>query len=334
MPEAVSLHERPEAAQKGTWRDYLRIARLDHSTKHVFIVPGIVLAYALRHPNVELSVLSIVAGFLSAILIAGGNYIINEWLDREFDAFHPLKSQRTAVQRSLSPALVLAEYAAVVILGLVIAYQIGPLYFATSVLFVLAGITYNVKPIRFKDRAYVDVISESINNPIRLVLGWTMIDPTTVPPASLLLCYWMGGAFLMAAKRLSEYRDLSKDVGTETLHRYRRSFQSYNTESLIVSCFLYAILSAFFIAIFLIKYRIEYVLAFPFIGGMFALYLWLSLRPSSIAQRPERLFRSRRLMTATLATVLVLLFTTFVDLPALHFLAAPDFIRVPFLESV
>ena len=36
-----------------------------------------------------------------------------------------------------------------------------------------------------------------------------MIDPTTLPPASLLLAYWFGGAFLMAAKRLAEYKEIS-----------------------------------------------------------------------------------------------------------------------------
>src|SRR3546814_17526823 len=82
-----------------------------------------------------------------------------------------------------------------------------------------------------------------------------MVDPTTLPPSSWLLAYWTGGAFLMGAKRLSEYRDISTEAGMQMLHRYRRSFSAYTAESLTVCCLLYAILSAFFIAIFLIKYR-------------------------------------------------------------------------------
>ena len=97
MVEAVGSQEYAATGSRATWRDYARIARFDHSTKHVFIVPGIVLAYALHQSIVEHPILSILAGFCSAILIAGANYVVNEWLDREFDAFHPLKSQRTAV---------------------------------------------------------------------------------------------------------------------------------------------------------------------------------------------------------------------------------------------
>ena len=81
------------------------------------------------------------------------------------------------------------------------------MYFIATV-FVLQGILYNVAPLRTKDVPFLDVISESINNPLRLIIGWVMIDPTTLPPGSLILMYWSGGAFLMAAKRLSEFREI------------------------------------------------------------------------------------------------------------------------------
>src|SRR3546814_981030 len=46
--------ERPTPLLRGGWRDYLAIARFDHTTKHVFIIPGIILAYALR-PSLQRS---------------------------------------------------------------------------------------------------------------------------------------------------------------------------------------------------------------------------------------------------------------------------------------
>lgn len=310
------------------WSHYLKMARLDHMTKHVFILPGLVLAYVLRTPPLQDAWWAILLGFASAVLIASSNYIINEWLDREFDAFHPDKSSRPAVNMSMSASRVYITYALASVVGLALAYAVNPVFFGISILFWVSGVVYNVKPLRSKDKAYLDVLSESLNNPIRMMLGWAMIDASTIAPSSLLLAYWMGGAFLMGAKRLSEYREIAAGPGVAVLHRYRRSFQHYTEEKLLISCFVYAMFSTFLMGVFLVKYRIEYVLAFPFIILLFAHYLSLSMRSGSVAQKPEKLFREKRLMLISALTVLALAVLSFVEVPALSSFTVPYFVPV------
>jgi 4-hydroxybenzoate polyprenyltransferase len=316
-----------------TLRDYIRIARFEHMTKHVFIVPGIVLAFLLRAdflPAVGPSMLqSVLIGFLAAIFVASANYVINEWLDREFDRFHPEKSQRAAVQREMSGSIVTIEYLVLLVLGLGLAWMVNPVFFGAAVLLALSGVTYNIQPFRTKDRIYLDVLSESINNPLRLLLGWAMVDGGSLPPISLFLAFWFGGAFLMNSKRLAEYRDIVVSDGIEVLARYRRSFAAYTETRLSVANLVYALACAFFMAIFLIKYRIEYVLVFPCIVVLFAVYYALALTPDSVARKPEKLYKAKNLIVSVVITTVVFIMATFIDIPQIETLASQQFIELP-----
>ena len=160
------------------------------------------------------------------------------------------------------------------------------------------------------------------------MIGWAMIDAMTLPPSSIILSYWMGGAFLMAAKRLSEYREIVASHGKTLLTQYRTSFGGYSEVSLTASCLLYAVLSSFFLAVFLLKYRIEYLLLTPLIAALFAFYLVLSMQAGSSAQNPEKLLKERGLMLLVGLLAVAFLVLTFVNVPSLDYFAGQRFIEL------
>jgi 4-hydroxybenzoate polyprenyltransferase len=285
-----------------------------------------ILAYLLRGIYTTSLVGSIIFGLIAAICIASANYVINEWFDREFDKFHPVKSQRAAVKTQLSGIIIFLEWTGLVAVGLACAFAASKIMLLVACIFALQGIIYNVPPIRAKDKAYLDVISESINNPVRLMIGWAMVDPTTLPPSSIILTYWAGGAFLMAAKRLSEFREITASHGRGVLERYRASFAAYSEISLTVSCFVYALVTSFFLAIFLIKYRVEYLLTMPVLIALFGHYLALSMKPASTAQSPEKLFKESALIALVGLLAAAFLFATYVDIPGLEIFTGQRYI--------
>jgi len=303
---------------------YLRIARIDHWVKNAFMLPGTALALLFVHPPVEVLLRQSLLGLLSLCLCSSANYTINEFLDGEFDRFHPVKKQRPAAQGLLDARLVALQYAALAGLALAVAASVGRSFTFTCLALLMMGVLYNARPFRTKDWQYLDVLSEAVNNPLRLLLGWFAIVRDVLPPSSILLAYWMGGAFLMAVKRYTELRGIADRAAAG---RYRRSFLYYTEDTLLLSSFFYAICSSFFLAVFLIKYRIEFLLTFPLFSLMFTWYLAIGLKPNSAAQAPERLFTEGRFLgfVGLLCVTVAVLF--YLDIPLLHILVEPISVR-------
>jgi 4-hydroxybenzoate polyprenyltransferase len=181
------------------------------------------------------------------------------------------------------------------------------------------GCIYNIPPVRSKDRAYVDVLTEAINNPLRMVAGWAMVETQDVIPGSLLLSYWMIGCYFMAIKRYAELREIGSGIAAA----YRRSFAVYTETKLLTSIMFYAAAAMLFFGVFVMRYRLELILSFPFVALVMAAYLGIGLEPHSAAQRPERLYRSGKLLGAVCLCTIVMFACLAVDMPWLDGLLAP-----------
>jgi decaprenyl-phosphate phosphoribosyltransferase len=323
-PLSAMLQMDANSAGSPRLQNYIGIARPDHWIKNIFMLPGVAAAFAVVQPELGPLAWRFVVGLVSLCLVASANYTINEYLDSEFDRFHPVKRLRAGAQGLLDARLVAIQYAALVAIGLLTAWAVNIPFLLTSVALLAMGLIYNVAPIRTKDKAYLDTLSESINNPIRFLLGWFIVAPAYLPPGSALLAYWMGGAFLMGVKRYSEYRGIA-DPSRAAL--YRRSFGHYTERSLLLSSFFYALCSAFFIAVFLIKYRIEFLLMAPLFGLLFTWYLAIGIRKDSAAQAPEKLYQEVSFLGFAVFTFVFSVLMFFIDIPFLHGLMEPHVIQ-------
>jgi 4-hydroxybenzoate polyprenyltransferase len=272
---------------------------------------GVVLAFFYRP---ELfgwhSLWSLTLAVAATCLIASSNYVLNELLDGPRDRLHPKKRFRPVPSGKIRPNWAYVEWLALAAAGMALAVLVNK-YFALSAFSLwLLGISYNVPPVRTKEWPYIDVLSESANNAVRLLLGWFPLIADRVPPISLVISYWMVGAFFMATKRYAEYRHIGN---ASVAASYRRSFAYYNEERLLVSMLFYATTCALFAGVFMVRYHLELLLFAPVAAGMFAYYLHIGMLPDSPVQNPEKLYKQKGFFAyMCLCTVLfvVLMFTS------------------------
>ncbi|HEV2645561.1 MAG TPA: UbiA prenyltransferase family protein [Acidobacteriaceae bacterium] len=297
-------------------RAHVSIARLDHSIKNLFVLPGVIVPLSVDPGlmNAHL-VVTLAWAFVSITLVACSNYVINEVLDAPFDRLHPTKKNRPAALGLVNIPLAYVQWIVMMLVGVGIGWTISKPFAVTALVLWLMGCAYNIKPLRTKDVPYLDVLTESVNNPLRMLLGWYAVAAFLVPPMSLLVCYWMIGCYFMALKRFSELKEIG-DRGVAG--SYRASFKRYTPDSLLVSVVFYASTAMMFFGAFAIRYRIELLLGFPLVAMVMAIYFKLAFKTNSAVQNPEKLYREHHLMVWFSATVAVMVLLLFVRLPWLE----------------
>jgi len=280
------------------WKPYIQIARPDHWFKNIFVLPGVVLVVFFDRSFLQWPLLlNLLTGLACACLVASSNYVLNEILDAPKDRFHPEKRSRPIPSGQVKLPLAWLEWILLAVAGLGLSFYLNWQFGVAATLLWLAGCAYNIPPVRTKDLAYADVLSESFNNPLRMAMGWYCTGITEVPPLSILLAYWMFGAFLMATKRFAEYRMIDDP---ELAGKYRKSFVYYNEERLVESIFFYGALFGMFSGVFIARYHVELVLATPLVAFLMAYYLHLGFKPNSVVQKPEYLYREKKLVVLSL----------------------------------
>jgi len=289
---------------------YLRALRLERWPRSLAIFIGTaVFVFLHRDEAAAFSALEIAWRLAAAFLLTWGistaNYVLNEIVDRPFDVHHPTKRLRPLVSGEIRqrPFALIGVGLAAACLG-----ASGLLFDRTLFLGLLAllvaGVIYNVRPIRAKDIPFFDSISESVNNPIRFMIGWSALAVTgELPPLSVLVCWWAFGNFLMIAKRLSEFRFLKDKAG-----EYRASHRKYTRTSLVAGMTASAVICLLAFLYFARDFRLQsfYAIA-PFLLFFFGLIFRKTLREAEVMEEPEKLFV--RPKYALYAIFLVALFT-------------------------
>ena len=119
----------------GRLRAHLAIARLDHSIKNLFVLPGIIVPLSI-YPKLlnRRLVETLLWAFVAITLVACSNYVLNEVLDAPFDRLHPTKKNRPTAIGLVNIPLAYAQWILMMVAGVAIGWRISWQFAATGAL--------------------------------------------------------------------------------------------------------------------------------------------------------------------------------------------------------
>jgi decaprenyl-phosphate phosphoribosyltransferase len=291
-------------------KNVIQILRFPYQIKNIFVIFGIFIAYFQdfssygggSYTNIE-TFFKISIGLLVIILSSSANYVLNEWLDRESDSYHPTKKFRPCVTGEICLRDVIIVYSFLVASSILLSvFLLNLLNLVLIIIFLIFGLVYNVYPIRAKDVFIFDSLVEAANNPVRFLFGVYLIGSSENFFSISLYSYFFG-LIIMSLKRYSEINTL-RDV--KNIENYRRSLRPDLQNKLKIALFVYYFL--FFSIVFILSTDSIFINPIYFIGAnlVFTIgQLFNAQTLNSPLERPEIMFKDP--MTIALTAIFLLL---------------------------
>lgn len=288
--------------------EYFKLLRVNHWFKNVMVFFGWLIAVLfLSQSNVLATLIMAVVAFFLSSLVSSANYVVNQITDTKHDKKHPDKRNRPLPSGKISIESAFLLGVGVFLIAFFVSLYFFNDYFTLSIVILwIAGLLYNVRPIRAKDRPIIDVLVESSNNPIRFLVGWFTVTQNIFPPVSILLLTWTSAAILMTGKRYDELAH----YGTK-LHPYRKTFTYYSLNTLKILLYLYSFLTLLFMVMFAINYNNNYLYFVPLLALFLAWIVQIITKGDADARSVEDFVKRKDFITYFLMLMAALLFVHF-----------------------
>ncbi len=209
-----------------TIKEILLLLRIKHWVKNTFILFPLVFSGQLFHlPLLK----DVVLSFFGFSLVVSGTYIINDWIDRKADRFHPKKAKRPLAQGTVSLMGAAVMSTVFLLIGFFICLLINRYVFTIAMIYFGLQLLYSFYA---KKAVIIDVIFVAIGFYIRIWLGSAAIS--IIPSAWLQVCVLLIALFLGFTKRRYEMLILGDTAGS---HRpVLNHYTTYLLDQLIIIC--------------------------------------------------------------------------------------------------
>lgn len=192
----------------------LRLLRIDHWTKNLFIFLPAFFGAGLFVDGVWQDA---VWGFFAFSLIASAVYVMNDYIDIDYDRNHPKKKNRPLASGAVQKSTALLLLGIILSVGLALAYWLAPAFFLICIAYFIINFLYSLW---LKHIAIVDISIIALGFLFRIFAGGVV---TNTPVSNwLIVMTFLLAFFLGLAKRRGEYL-----VQTDGLP-FRKALEGYN----------------------------------------------------------------------------------------------------------
>ncbi len=220
---------------------YLRMLRVKQWAKNVLVfLPVIISPYEISSQSLYALIVTFILFCCSASLI----YIVNDWTDRESDAFNKNKKHRPFANKDLHFKDAVIGFISLLIIFIFLIWEIYKISSGVSILIIVYLTQSILYSLYLKNITLIEMLIVSTGYSYRALAGGLSVY--LLPSSWMLLTIFLASLFMIAQKRLSDKSSVdSEDQMRPSIRAYPEGFLDMVTNisaaSAIISYILFSL---------------------------------------------------------------------------------------------